>query len=52
LDSLIVNELTSVSSSKHEALAFMKQASDKGPTVLGSKTEIAKFITRLLEQKN
>jgi phosphopantothenoylcysteine decarboxylase/phosphopantothenate--cysteine ligase len=52
LDSLIVNELKSASSSKHEALAFTKHAADQAPTALSSKTEIANFIARLLEQKN
>jgi len=52
LDSLIVNELASVSSSKHLALAFEKSTSDKKPTALGSKSEIAKFIVKLLAKKS
>jgi phosphopantothenoylcysteine decarboxylase/phosphopantothenate--cysteine ligase len=52
LNSLIVNELASVSSHNHHALAFEKSASDKKPTALVSKSEIAKFIVKLLTKKN
>ena len=52
LTSLIVNELRAVSSSeKHEAMAFQASPDNKTPTLLNSKTEIAKFITDLLAKK-
>jgi len=49
LEAIIMNELTTVSSSKHKALGFLKKNMDEKPTALNSKTDIANFITKIID---